>query len=132
MAQMIEMNLKPDAKILRQFGFIAVGGFGFVAAIAHFEVLIFAVLYFSTVTVYERRIDENLDRDLAFLIKLSRELSSAELALLVDERSHDVAGEHDEYLLVDGNMEYVAVLVDLGEHLLTYSHSLTRLAALCR
>jgi len=43
MAQMIEMNLRPDAKILRQFGFIAVVGFGFVAAIAHFELLIFAM-----------------------------------------------------------------------------------------
>lgn len=42
MARMIEMNLKPDAKTLRQFGFIAVGGFGFVAAIAHFDLLIFA------------------------------------------------------------------------------------------
>ena len=43
MAQMIEMNLRPDAKTLRQFGFIAIAGFGFVAAIAHFEVLIFAM-----------------------------------------------------------------------------------------
>lgn len=43
MAQMIEMNLRPDAKTLRQFGFIAIGGFGFVAAIAHFEVLVFAM-----------------------------------------------------------------------------------------
>ena len=42
MAQMIEMNLRPDAKTLRQFGLIAIAGFGFVAAIAHFEVLIFA------------------------------------------------------------------------------------------
>ena len=42
MAKMIEMNLRPDAKTLRQFGFIAVAGFGFVAAIAHYEVLIFA------------------------------------------------------------------------------------------
>lgn len=42
MAQMIEINLRPDAKTLRQFGFIAVVGFGFVAAIAHFEMLIFA------------------------------------------------------------------------------------------
>jgi hypothetical protein len=41
MAQMIEINLKPDARTLRQFGFVAVVGFGFVAAIAHFEVLIF-------------------------------------------------------------------------------------------
>ena len=42
MAQMIELNLRPDAKTLRQFGFIAILGFGFVATIAHYEVLIFA------------------------------------------------------------------------------------------
>ncbi|MFT5443101.1 MAG: hypothetical protein ACI8W3_002147 [Myxococcota bacterium] len=43
MAQMIEMNLRPDAKTLRQFGFIAVAGFGFVAAIAHYDALIFSM-----------------------------------------------------------------------------------------
>jgi hypothetical protein len=43
MAQMIEMNLRPDVKTLRQFVVIAICGFGFVAAIAHFEVLIFAM-----------------------------------------------------------------------------------------
>lgn len=43
MAQMIEINLRPDVSTLRQFGFIAVVGFGFVAAIAHFEVLVFAM-----------------------------------------------------------------------------------------
>jgi MFS family permease len=42
MAQMIEINLRPDARTLRQFGFIGVAGFGFVAAIAWFEVFIFA------------------------------------------------------------------------------------------
>jgi len=42
MAQMIEMNWKPDAKTLRSFGLIAVFGFGFVATLAHFEWLIFA------------------------------------------------------------------------------------------
>ncbi len=42
MAQMIEINLKPDAKTLRQFGWIALVGFGFIAAIAWFEVLIFS------------------------------------------------------------------------------------------
>ena len=43
MAQMIEINLRPDPKTLRQFGFIAIAGFGFVAAIAHFEGLVFAL-----------------------------------------------------------------------------------------
>jgi hypothetical protein len=42
MANVIEINWRPDRRTLRQFGFIAVGGFGFVAAIAWFEVLIFS------------------------------------------------------------------------------------------
>jgi MFS family permease len=42
MAQMIEINLHPDERILRQFGWIALGGLGFIAAIAWFEVLIFS------------------------------------------------------------------------------------------
>lgn len=42
MAQIIEINLNPDARTLRQFGWIALAGFGFVAAIAWYEKLIFA------------------------------------------------------------------------------------------
>jgi hypothetical protein len=42
MAKMIELDFNPDARTLRQFGFIALVGFGFVAAIAWFEVLIFS------------------------------------------------------------------------------------------
>ncbi len=42
MSKMVEINLKPDEKILRQFGFIALVGFGFLAGIAHFELLIFS------------------------------------------------------------------------------------------
>lgn len=41
MSQMIEINLRPDARTLRQFGFIAVAGFGFLATIAWYELLIF-------------------------------------------------------------------------------------------
>lgn len=40
---MIELDLHPDERTLRQFGFIALAGFGFVAAIAWYEVLIFSV-----------------------------------------------------------------------------------------
>ncbi len=43
MAQMIEINLRPDAKTLRHFGLIAIIGFGAVAAFAHYEILIFAM-----------------------------------------------------------------------------------------
>ena len=42
MAKMIELDLNPDDRTLRQFGWIALGGFGFIAIIAWFEVLIFA------------------------------------------------------------------------------------------
>ncbi|MCA9509369.1 MAG: hypothetical protein KC560_01605 [Myxococcales bacterium] len=42
MAQMIELNLSPDARTLRQFGFIALGGFAALAALAWFEKLVFA------------------------------------------------------------------------------------------
>ena len=42
MAQMIDLNLRPDAATLRQFGFIALAGFSFLAVLAWFEWLIFA------------------------------------------------------------------------------------------
>ena len=42
MSKMIEINLRPDARTLRQFGFIALAGFGLVAACAWFEVLVFS------------------------------------------------------------------------------------------
>ncbi len=42
MAKMIQLDLRPDERTLRQFGFIALVGFGFVAAIAWYEVLIFS------------------------------------------------------------------------------------------
>ncbi len=42
MAQMIELDLRPDERTLRHFGWIALGGFGFLAVIAWFEVLIFS------------------------------------------------------------------------------------------
>jgi hypothetical protein len=42
MANMIEINLKPDNRTLRQFGWIALVGFGAVAALAWYELLIFS------------------------------------------------------------------------------------------
>jgi len=42
MSQMIELNLRPDARTLRQFGVIALFGFGFIALIAWHELLIFS------------------------------------------------------------------------------------------
>lgn len=42
MAKMIEIDLDPDVRTLRQFGFIALGGFSAIAALAWFEWLVFA------------------------------------------------------------------------------------------
>jgi len=42
MSKLIEMNLRPDDATLRQFGFIALFGFGAIATLAWFEWLVFA------------------------------------------------------------------------------------------
>ena len=42
MAKLVELNLNPDRKTLRQFGVIAVVGFGILALLAYYEKLIFA------------------------------------------------------------------------------------------
>jgi hypothetical protein len=43
MSRMIEINLRPDARTLRQFGFIAVVGFAGVAVLAWTESLVFSL-----------------------------------------------------------------------------------------
>jgi len=43
MSKMIEINWRPDDRTLRQFGFIALFGFGFLAAIAWWELFVFSV-----------------------------------------------------------------------------------------
>ena len=42
MANAIEVNLQPDERTLRQFGFIALIGFGLIAGLAWHEVLVFS------------------------------------------------------------------------------------------
>jgi hypothetical protein len=42
MSKAIEINLKPDVRTLRQFGFIALAGFAFLAVIAWYEALVFS------------------------------------------------------------------------------------------
>ena len=42
MSKMVELNLNPTPRTLRQFGFIALGGFGLLAALAWFELGMFA------------------------------------------------------------------------------------------
>ena len=47
MAQMVELNLRPDARTLRQFGWIALGGFGLLAVLASQGWMVFAHLPFD-------------------------------------------------------------------------------------
>ena len=42
MSRLVELNLDPDRKTLRQFGVIAFVGFGLLAVLAYYEKLIFA------------------------------------------------------------------------------------------
>ena len=42
MSKLVELNLNPDRKTLRQFGVIAFVGFGILAALAYYEKLIFS------------------------------------------------------------------------------------------
>lgn len=42
MSKLVELNLNPDRKTLRQFGVIAFVGFGVLAALAYYEKLVFA------------------------------------------------------------------------------------------
>jgi len=44
MSRMVELNLRPDARTLRQFGWIALGGFGLLALLAWNGWLVFAHL----------------------------------------------------------------------------------------
>ncbi len=44
MSKMVEIDWRPDEGTLRQFGFIALVGFSLVAALAWFQVLVFAAL----------------------------------------------------------------------------------------
>ncbi len=42
MSNVVEINWKPDTRTLRQFGFIALGGFGLIALLAWNEWMVFA------------------------------------------------------------------------------------------
>jgi hypothetical protein len=44
MSKLVEMNLRPDARTLRQFGWIALGGFGLLALLAWKGWLVFAAV----------------------------------------------------------------------------------------
>jgi hypothetical protein len=42
-SRLLELNLNPEPRVLRQFGFIALVGFGLLALAAHYEILPFSM-----------------------------------------------------------------------------------------
>jgi signal transduction histidine kinase len=72
------------------------------------EILIFGFLYWSTVAVYERRLEEEIERDVAALEGTFSGLSTTEMAAIVSRRSTDNPGEIDSYILTNRKYEYVA------------------------
>jgi signal transduction histidine kinase len=80
----------------------------FVAVFIVGEVAIFAFLYGSTVAVYERRLEEEIERDAAALEGTFSGLSATEMAAIVGRRCTDNPGEIDSYILTNRKYEYVA------------------------
>jgi signal transduction histidine kinase len=72
------------------------------------EIAVFGFLYWSTVAVYERRLEEEIERDATALEGRFSGLSATEMAAIVTRRSNDNPGEIDSYILTNRKYEYVA------------------------
>jgi len=80
----------------------------FVAVLILIQVLVFGFLYWSTVAVYERRLEQEIERDAVSLRGTFSGLSTTEMAAIVSRRSTDNPGEIDSYILTNRKYEYVA------------------------
>jgi len=80
----------------------------FVSVFILAEVLVFGFLYWSTVAVYERKLDQEIERDMAAFEGTFSGLSTTERAAIVARRSADNPGEIDSYILTNRKYEYVA------------------------
>jgi len=80
----------------------------FVAALVVTEIVVFGFLYWSTIAVYERSLDQEIERDAVALEGTFSGLSTTERAAIVGQRSTDNPGEIDSYILTNRKYEYVA------------------------
>lgn len=80
----------------------------FVAVFIVAEILVFGFLYWSTVAVYERSLDQEIERDAIALQGTFSGLSTTERAAIVSRRATDNPGEHDSYILTNRKYEHVA------------------------
>jgi signal transduction histidine kinase len=72
------------------------------------EVVVFSFLYWSTVALYEKRLDQEIEREAAAFEGTFSGLSAQEMAAIVRQRSSDNPGEADTYILTNRKYEYVA------------------------
>ena len=72
------------------------------------EVLVFAVLYWSTVAVYEDRANNAIHQSAERLLIELAQLPEAEMKKLVNQLCNDVPGEFDEYMLATKDGKYLA------------------------
>lgn len=72
------------------------------------EVIVFSVLWWSTLTLYEKRANRMIHEEAAALEQILIGLSVAEMVLIINERCNDEPGEHDEYILASREGSYIA------------------------
>ena len=72
------------------------------------QIVIFGVLYWSTLRIYEARTNAVIEAEAQDLRLEFAGLSVTEMAAIVTRRCEDEPGEFDEYILATRNYEYIA------------------------
>jgi len=80
----------------------------FVGLLVALETLVFVVLYWSTVEVYEQNQNAAIQAEFELLVTVHREGGVDRLAAAITARAEDEPGENDEYLLATSDFEYIA------------------------
>jgi signal transduction histidine kinase len=83
-------------------------GLRIVVLVVALEVVVFGVLYWSTVLLYEQRANDAIHGDAESLQQELVGMSVMNMAAIVTSRCDDEPGEHDEYLLTTSDLEYIA------------------------
>ena len=85
------------------------------------EVVVFGVLYWSTLGLYEQRANDAIHAEALEIEQLLIGLSVTEMARIITRRCNDEPGEYDHYILTTRNYVYIAGNVrewprGLGDH----------------
>ncbi len=72
------------------------------------EIVVFGVLYWSTIAVYEQRANDAIHAETQALEQQFVGLSVTEIATIITRRCNDEPGEYDHYILTTRNYVYIA------------------------